>query len=244
MHSGALSREEKLFTERVSCRVHPNDGMYAIGSPEEYLTAGVSALHCIDHILAQSAKQDVRTILDFACGYGRVARFLKSRFPGAEITVSDIDSAAVDFCSRTFGASPIISDRAFTELSIDNRFDLIWCGSLITHIDEQAATRLLRLFHDHLSPGGVCIFTTHGNEATKFMEIYGLNQSAQREVLSQFNESGYGYANYPWCDYMGVSVVSQERMTGIASSAGQWNQIAFIDHGWDNLQDVYAFRAS
>jgi len=241
LHSGAHSRQEKLFAE-ISCRVHPNDFLYAIASPEEYLTAGVSALHCIDHILAQSAKHNVRTILDFACGYGRVSRFLKSRFPGAEITVSDIDSAAVNFCSRTFAARPVISNLALTDLNLGNKFDLIWCGSLITHIDEPAATRLLKLFHDHLSPGGVCIFTTHGNEAKKFMEKYGLTESAQRQVLSQFDECGYGYANYPGRDDMGVSLVSQQRMTAIASGAGRWNQTAFIDHGWHNRQDVYAFR--
>jgi SAM-dependent methyltransferase len=216
--------------------------MYAISSHEEYLSAGVSAVRCIEHVLTQSAgHNDVRTILDFACGYGRVLRFLKARFPVADITASDIDPEALDFCRRAFSVKIFISSLDFTGISISDRFDLIWCGSLITHIDENAAACLLRFFHDHLSPGGVCIFTTHGNRAAESMKKYGLSETAQRQVLSQFRENGYGYADYPGRHGIGISVVSHECMVAIARSAGEWNQTAFLDHGWDNLQDVYGF---
>ena len=127
--------------------------MYAISSPEEYLSAGLSAVRCIDYVLARSAgHNNVRSILDFASGYGRVLRFLKARFPLADITSSDIDPTAVDFCRRAFSVNTIVSSLDFGGISMSNKFDLIWCGSLVTHIDENRAARLLRLFRDHLSP--------------------------------------------------------------------------------------------
>ena len=245
LHSDALSDGEKGLFTTVSCRVHPDDCLYAIASPEEYFKAGVSAVRCIEQVLEQSDNHNpIRTILDFASGYGRVARFLRSRFPAADITVCDIDGAAVDFCTRAFSATGVVSNLTFTELLVGNEFDLIWCGSLITHIDEDAATRLLKLFHEHLSPGGVCIFTTHGNRAIERMHTFGLSEVEQKQVLSQFRNSGYGYANYPGRTDMGISLVSREKMMAITQNAAPWTQVAFLDHGWDDLQDVYGLRSS
>lgn len=245
LYLDTLSDEEKTLLNKVSCRIHPGDGMYAISSPEEYLSAGLSAVRCIDYVLARSAgHNNVRSVLDFPSGYGRVLRFLKARFPLADITSADIDPTAVDFCRRAFSVNSIVSSRDFGGISMSNKFDLIWCGSLVTHIDENRAARLLRLFHDHLSPRGLCIFTTHGNRATEFMQTYGLTETAQQQVLSQFREKGYGYADYPGQQGYGVSAVSPKCIVTIAQSVGEWNQTALLEHGWDNLQDVYGFACS
>ncbi len=53
---------------------------------------------------------------------------------------------------------------SFRNLSLPHRFDLIWCGSLITHIDEWAAVDLLDFFCRHLADRGVCVFTTLGQK--------------------------------------------------------------------------------
>jgi SAM-dependent methyltransferase len=220
--------------------------MYAVSSDEEYLSAGLSALRCIQYSLNCSNKNyKVRTILDFPCGYGRVLRFLRAKFRDADVTVSDIDPEAVDFCTRVFAAIPEMSNREFSRLSISRRFDLIWCGSLITHIDETAATHLLRFFHDHLAPGGLCVFTTHGQRAANWIEknlhTFGLTEDAQQQVVSRFYESGYGYAEYPNRHGCGISLVSHERVQAIAYSVGEWKESCYLEHGWDNLQDVYSF---
>ena len=68
----------------------------------------------------------------------------------------------LDFCQRAFSAKTVRSDIDFNKLSLPGKYDLIWCGSLVTHLDELAAINLLKFFHSHLSPDGLCIFTTHG----------------------------------------------------------------------------------
>jgi SAM-dependent methyltransferase len=241
LSSNILSHAEKRLVDRVSCRVHADDFLYAISTPDQYLVAGVSAVRCIDRILAES-KHNVGRILDFACGYGRVSRFIKARFPAAEIIVSDINEEALEFCRRCFSVRAVRSSPNFERIPNCGSFDLIWCGSLITHIDANAAACLLRFFYNQLLPGGVCIFTTHGIHAAKFMHTYGLTDSAQTEVLKKFHATGYGYADYPEQTGVGISVVSPERMTTIANTAGQWNRRAFLEHAWDGLQDVYGFR--
>lgn len=245
--SDTLTRQENALLSHVSARVHSNDAMYAISSDQEYLSAGLSALRCIQYSLSQSNKdKEVRAILDFPCGYGRVLRFLKAGFPDADITVSDIDGEALDFCRRVFAVSPEMSNRDFRKLSISKKFDLIWSGSLITHIDESAATHLLKFFRNHLAPGGLCIFTTHGQVVADSIQnkqpIFGLTEDAQQQIISQFHQSGYGYADYPNQHGVGISVISRERMRSIACSVGQWKELCYLEHGWDNLQDVYSFH--
>jgi SAM-dependent methyltransferase len=245
--SDALTREEKTWVPQVSSQIHPSDAMYSISSDQEYLSAGLSAVRCIHSCLKLAALScNVRTILDFACGYGRVLRFLKARFPDADITVSDIDPEALYFCKRAFAVIPEQSIRDFSRLSVSRNFDLIWCGSLLTHIDESAATLLLRCFLDHLAPDGLCVFTTHGDNVAdsiqKKVHTYGLTEDAQEELLSRFYSRGYGYADYAGCHDFGISVVSRERMRAIARSVGKWEQSCSLEQAWDNLQDVYSFQ--
>ena len=151
----------------------------------------------------------------------------------------------LDFCKHTFSIHPVKSTIDFAEFSLSTKFDLIWCGSLITHIDEASATILLKFFYNHLSPGGLCVFTTHGKFSIDMLEkkkiTYGLTESAKNQVLSQFYERGYGYADYENQHGYGISAVSHERMLAIARGVGKWEEIFSMDTGWDNHQDVYGF---
>jgi SAM-dependent methyltransferase len=242
--STALSREGRDLLERVSLKVHPNDGMYETPPGAQlYLSVGLSAIHCIDEALGKNA--NVQTILDFPSGYGRILRFLKVKFPSAEIVACEVDPMALEFCKRTFAVRTIMSDKKFRNLSLPLQFDLIWSGSLITHLNEKLASDLLWFFHEHLAPGGLCLVTTHGRTSLEWIEskayTYGLSANAQEKLLSEFHKSGYGYTDYESMNDYGISVVSHDRMTQIASVAGQWVQSVFLESGWGNHHDVYGF---
>ncbi len=73
---------------------------------------------------------------------------------------------------------------------------------------------------------------------------YGLSADAARQLLSRFEEKGYGYADYENQRGYGISVVSHERMSALARGAGEWNEISFLERGWDQHQDVYGFSLS
>lgn len=161
--SNNLKDEEKALLNKISLRTHYNDEMYTTTTAQHYLTVGLSATRCIENALDKSNRvKPVKSILDFPCGYGRVLRFLSVRFADADITISEIDPVALDFCKREFSVKSIISDKNFSRLALSGIFDLIWCGSLITHLDEKAATDLLKFFHDILSPDGLCVLQLMG----------------------------------------------------------------------------------
>jgi len=200
-------------------------------------------MRCIESAFQKAGSGRVRSILDFPCGYGRVLRFLRARFPDAEITVSELDKGALAFCKESFHVKTVESKTDFKKLSVSNSFDLIWCGSLLTHVDENSAAELLNFFHSHLSPGGRLLFTTHGRHPVdsirKTRRAYGLTDATRQNLLSQYDARGYGYADYPGRPGYGVSVASPERMVSIARSVGTWKDVSFVERGWDNHQDVY-----
>jgi len=212
-----------------------------------YLSVGLSAIRCIEGALEKSESgKEIRSILDLPCGYGRVLRFLRVRFPGAAITVSEVDPGMLAFCRRTFCVNSIASDPDFNKIALTDRFDLIWCGSLITHIDETDASNLLKFFYHHLSPSGLCVFTTHGQYSVDSLHngsiTYGLTTDRQSQLLSGFREKGYGYADYEKENGYGISAVSHRRMNTVATSIGDWKETIFLERGWDNHQDVYGYE--
>lgn len=244
LESPEFSAEEKALLGKVALNIHRNDVMYQ-GNAVHYLSAGISGLRCILEALDLAGKDlTLGLILDFPSGYGRVLRFVRAKFPAANITGAEIDEDAVEFCARNFATTPLVSMIPITDLKLDCRYDLIWCGSLLTHIAEPEAIELLRFFHDHLVDGGVCIFTTHGKRPVDWIrtgkETYGLSPEGRAEVVRGFETNGYGYADYPYQPGYGISAVTHEHMRDLAGQTDDWTELLFKEHGWDECQDVYA----
>lgn len=106
----SLGQEEKDLLGKVSLKVDVSDGMYIPGGEEHYLSVGLSAMRIIDQGMRASGRTEpVRKILDFPCGYGRALRFLRARYPEAEIFGSEFNSRALSFCQSEFRVSPIES---------------------------------------------------------------------------------------------------------------------------------------
>src|SRR5437870_4082659 len=78
-----LSEHEKRLLRGVSLTVHPRDDMYARGNERQYLRVGLAAMRSIDTAIESWQRRvgmrDVRSVLDMACGYGRVLRFIRPR---------------------------------------------------------------------------------------------------------------------------------------------------------------------
>ena len=68
-------------------------------------------MQLINQCLTAVGTQDVRRVLDFGCGHGRVMRVLKAALPDADLVACDIDEDALSFCAETFGAQPVLSSK-------------------------------------------------------------------------------------------------------------------------------------
>jgi len=246
----SLNETERELLKKVSGKIYFNDSMYD-GDGAHYYKVGLSAIHCIDEALERAkltAKLiDLRAILDLPCGSGRVLRFLVQRFPRAEITACEIQRGPVEFCVRTFGAEPAYSSVNLDEVSLRKKFDLIWCGSLATHLNERDIVALFRLFCRHLAPGGLVIFTTHGDFVCRRIPKrefdYGLAEEQIDRIGRDYPQTGCGFEDYAGEKNWGVSLTSPEWIRARVRELGGLREVYFKERGWDNHQDVFGFVA-
>jgi SAM-dependent methyltransferase len=236
--------------QKVQIEISPKDTMYE-GNRDHYVAVGQSALHCVKAAMFAVNKSNVRNILDFACGFGRVLRVFKTAFPMAELTASDILPDAIDFCAKAFGATPVLSSENVAELHFRTKFDLIWCGSLMTHCDMPQFENVLKSFQSLLSPDGLLVFTTHGPFVAQKLRTtggsYGLDADSISTLVQGYDTSGFGYVDYPAeiLPQVGVSkygfcVSKPSWVCGRIESTTNLRLVTYTERAWDNHQDSIA----
>lgn len=231
----------KLVTE-----IHPNDLMYD-DDVDAYLRVGRTA---INSITAVCAHRQFARILDFGCGYGRVARHFRAVFPASKLTVADRIPEAVDFCASRFNAAPIYCDDDPTQLSIRDSFDLIWVGSVFTHIDHPRWYAFLSLFDRLLRQGGLLVFSVAGPFGYRLMmggDARGLSTAQIARVSQAYELSGFAHVEYLESirkpsdpEGWGRAFVIPERIVALLDSFKYLHKVAYIERGYGGRQDVVA----
>lgn len=229
-------------TTNVIRDISPNDAMYA--DKDHYFRVGQEALKCIKLAMLTVGKEDIKNILDLPCGHGRVLRMLKAAFPNAQITACDLEQDAVDYCAKVFGATPVYSNKQPEQIPITSKFDLIWCGSLLTHLDSSDWTSFLNFFNSLLYPGGILVFSTHGrctaNWISKGIHTYGLNLNELPVVINDWENTGFGYLDYPDVEGYGISISSISWIWQQLEKLSGLRLLTISERAWDNHQDVIA----
>lgn len=229
--------------KRVDWHRMPSDPMYS-GNDDHYAGVGESALKVIaaSHLIA--SKGEPGSVLDFACATGRVTRWLRAAFPQADLHVSDINPDWLTWSADRFNASGWISGDDLAAVDAPRTFDLIWCGSLVTHVSEREATLLIRKFHDWLTPSGIAVVTTHGSRFIHNLVAgthkYFSNEESTSMVLSELALKGYGYVAHPGQTH-GISVNTVEWLVRTVHQLDA-RIISVSETAWDNHQDVVAFQ--
>lgn len=237
--------------EGLNGRVHFNDFMLESSSPagvDRYRTRALNVIRLIDRSLEAGGRtvDDVRSWLDFGCGYGRVLRFLVQRVDPERIYASDVIEEGVDFCASEFGVHPRHSTATLAELDL-GRFDFLYAISVLTHLDEENETEMLRFVHRSLEPGGIALFTTHGQWSLDNLDFYGaIYEDMRDDLVRRVRERGVAfvpYHHYSGDDY-GMTWHSaeyvQERM---AELHGDSMRLLFFEpHGLDHHQDVFVYQ--
>lgn len=216
------------------------DGMYD-GRDGHYVSVGLSALRAIEDALGDAPAP--RRILDLPCGHGRVTRVLRARFPEAAITVCDLDRDGVDFAASRFGARGVYSVEDFRALDLGEAYDLIWVGSLVTHLAEPQTRRFLDCMARHMAPRATLVFSSHGAHVEARLRSwgYGLAPEAVAGLLDDHARTGYGYRDYQGGTGYGVSLISRQWLAGILSE-GPLRLHRYSEAAWDGHQDVLVAR--
>jgi CBS domain-containing protein len=200
---------------QLDTRISPQDTMRG-GLRGHYFVAGSSALRCVHASLSSAGRSSPKSVLDLPSGYGRVLRVLQAAYPNARFTACDIDRNAVDFCGGVLGATPVYSEDDPAKIQLNEKFDLIWVGSLFTHLPARRWRGFLDFFADHLTPAGLLIFTTlHDFISAAWV---GISEQRGEEMLGELVRSGYAYLPQFGEDF------------GISLASPQWIKAQIDDH--------------
>src|SRR6185503_803779 len=134
----------------VDLPVPPRDLWEGYGMTEqEYLASGRRHVTVMKEILekAGAAPEDLYKVLDFGCAAGRLLRFYPYKPGSSELWGLDINAKYISWCQSHL--SPPFLFATTTNLPHlpfeDNYFDLVYCGSVFTHITDLADAWFLEL---------------------------------------------------------------------------------------------------
>ena len=247
----------RLRNRGVDTSVSPKEDMLTGPDLRNYFEVGESALEQIRLGLDAMDGREPRRILDLPSGFGRVLRYLRAAWPGAQITAVDIVPEAVEFCAAHFGARPVVSRNPLWMVDLpQDHFDLLWCGSLLTHFDEPDWTPVLAYFRDRLADGGTLVFSTHGDlsidllagETSSSSEIatwvgdYGMGAKAGQMAMTA-RALGFAFGHYG--DDSGPFGLSVSKPAWVEQKVARTGGLRFVQHvpqGWFGHQDVFTYR--
>ena len=234
---------------QVDLAVADGDKMY-LDSDAHYLSVGMSALAVIERALG-GAKP--RSILDLPSGFGRVTRFLRARYPRAAITASDLDRDGVDFCTARFGARAAYSVRDFRDLRLGDTYDLIWVGSLITHLPTAQTGCFFEAMARHMTWRSTLVVSSHGPSIIPRLlnSGYGLQPAEAAAVVQEYEQAGFGYRDYlSGGEEYGVALTNEHYGISLIGEAWLRDKLPrwglrlddYAVRAWDDHHDVVVVR--
>jgi len=231
-------------------RVHLDDQMMGrddLATQRHYARVAREAVDLVVEALGAAGRTlaDVQACLDLPSGYGRVTRLLAAAIPASRITVADVDREAVRFCRHEFGVHGFVIGTDARALRLPRQYDVIFVGSLLTHLDEEQCLALLRNLHAGLAPGGVLVVTTHGEWCLDYLYAYGAEFAAAEAAFRDgMARHGMHFAPYEGATDWGITLHTRGYIETAVRSlfGGNLAQLGFRARGWDEHQDVFSFQ--
>jgi SAM-dependent methyltransferase len=144
---------------------------YYCTSAESFVESGRRDVETMRRLLADSGApiEQAERILDLGCAGGRMIRWMTDLAEhGAEVWGADIWASAILWCQDhlsppcRFATTTMVPHLPFE----DRSFDLVYCGSLFTHIDDLVDAWFLEL-HRVIKPGGRLYFSINDRHAAE-----------------------------------------------------------------------------
>ncbi len=230
-----------LAADGVNLDIHADDEMYhfflhALGYPPEqaaaaYFDSGARIWGTLRQVIAWrfGAPRACRRLLDFASGYGRVARHIAAELPREAVWVSDIYAEGVAFQERHLGVRGIVSVADPERFAPGGEFDCIVVSSLFTHLPAPRFAGWLRRLGAALAPGGMLLWSVHDLALRR-----GGPPAASGLVFEPRSESGSLAA-----EEYGTTWVSEDHVRTAAGAAVPGCAVHRIPRALGNFQDLY-----
>jgi SAM-dependent methyltransferase len=214
-----------------------------------YWQQGSDALSVCVAALISNKRSPPKDILDLPCGSGRVTRHFKAFFPEARIVACDLYETHYSFCSRELGVESCKSEENFDRLNFDRKFDLIFCGSLLTHLNERDYKAAIDCIVRSLSDTGIAVISLSGRHGEWVQEnkYQYIEPELYKKAMATVSNSGFGYVDYneqlleaAWNEqsHYGVAMVRPSFATKHIEGISDVRILGFVERGWDDTQDI------
>lgn len=193
--------------------LHPDDQMFlhslrqhqnVDAALSQYFNVALQQYSCVAQITQALFGEDRARIefLDFACGFGRLLRFLVLAHDHQKIHASEIQPEAIEYVGKTFGIDALPSNADPDLFNTEQRFDFIWVASLFTHLPHELFQRWLAKLFALLTPQGVLCFSVRdasqlqsGRELPYDGFLYEL-QSENSDLSTEIYGTTYATENF------------------------------------------------
>jgi SAM-dependent methyltransferase len=141
-------------------------------SEKEYLQSGQRHMAAMQRILASagSSTEKLNRVLDLGCAAGRMLRFYPYQEGRSELWGVDINAPYISWCQNHL-SPPFLFATVTTVPHLpfeDNFFDLVYCGSVFTHITDLADAWLLEV-RRVLRKGGYAYITVQDKTSVEIL---------------------------------------------------------------------------
>lgn len=132
--------------------------------------------------------EEMRRILDFGCGCGRMLRWWED-LPAGSVHGCDYNRELVSWCDENLDDVQVRATELSPPLPYPSEyFELLYALSIFTHLATELAERWLIEMHRVLRPGGLLWFTTHGESLTDRLSAAEQVQFAAGQPVVHFPE--------------------------------------------------------
>lgn len=241
----ALPRQAHPFLSKVNLALYEGDAMYG-GNDQHYLSCGASALNVILSALRLADRQDPSAILDFGSGAGRVTRWLRAAFPLAALDTCDLREQDLRFCRDTFQARTWVSGISIDDLRAPGKYDLIWLGSVATHLSSEGTEHLLLKMLSWVRRSGLVVMSLHGRCALQRQssgEFRYIDDASWERIKVGYETVGFGYSDYEGQKGYGISLTKPSWMASLIERLPGARMTMFSEQAWDDHHDVVAIQS-
>lgn len=227
--NSSISHDDDIF--RFFAK-HPS----SINPIRDYLADGWRTLNELDTVLDDTGHplKTCRSFLEFACGHGRFTRHLVKKLSPDALHVSDVVPGSVEFLQKQMGVGGFYSTSDPAALKPTRTFEVIFVLSLFSHLPESTWGAWLKTLYEALEPGGVLIFSTHGEKAAA-------------SLSAQWPDSGFLFVPasestaLPGEEY-GSTFTTGEYVQKVARHVAPEAALRAYPHHFWGMQDGYALQ--